>query len=73
MLPLLLTTQQTGSHSGFEEHPKLPKQQESLLHLQNLHCPLRRSELFWLINLVPGIQLKFESFLKSTVQASCHS
>ena len=26
-----------------------------------------------LINLVPGIQLKFESFLKSTVQASCHS
>ena len=24
-------------------------------------------------NLVPGIQLKFESFLKSTVQASCHS
>lgn len=34
---------------------------------------LRKFELFWLINLVPGIQLKFESFLKSTVQASCHS
>lgn len=34
---------------------------------------LRRFELFWLINLVPDIQLKFENFLKSTMQASCHS
>ena len=49
------------------------KKQKSLLRLKNLHCPLRRFELFWLINLVPDIQLKFESFLKSTVQASCHS
>ena len=37
MLPLLLTMQQTGSHSSLEEQPKLLKQQKPLLLLRNLH------------------------------------
>ena len=34
---------------------------------------LRRFELFWPTSPVPDIQLRSESFLKSMVQASCHS
>ena len=35
--------------------------------------PALTLELFWLTNLVLDIRLRFESFLKNMVQASCHS
>ena len=34
---------------------------------------LERFELLWTTSPVPDIRLRFESFLKSTVQARCHS
>ncbi len=53
--------------------PETAGKQKSLLLLPKPALSLEEVQPRRLINLVPDIQLKFENFLKSTVQASCHS